>query len=798
MLTTTDPASYKFFNTPNQTKRPFPRVSQNKGHQPSWNHPIRFAGTMPQDAFIPLEQQNDINSKDFNGDTALIRASKDGHEAVVEKLLNHPNIDINTENKYGRTALILASRDGHEKVAEILLKDPNIKINAKDKDGNTALVLASMNGHKTVIIKLLKHPKIDLNVKDIYGDTTLIRASSNGHETIVEKLLSQPKTDINAIDKDGKTALIRASSNGHETVVEKLLSQSNIDINAKDKDEKTALVWASMYGNESVVEKLLNQPNIDINARNDRGYTALAWAAINGNETVVEKLLNHPNIDINAKNKDGQIALTLASMYGHETVVEKLFSQPNIDINAKDNNGNTALSWAAINGNETVVEKLLNHPNIDINAKNNNGQTALTLASMYGHETVFQKLVLNHTLELSPDAKQKLALHLLMVKHLILMGKHLTDLNPTNRGTLAFVSLLPDLLLNHSINYLNDNFAKIEQFFDTHPTQRNFHPYEAELLVMLKHPELWDRYPQKTSRLTRCLTSISHFIDVGAKLSDETLKTWGDIGFLTHGFRFWRYDTLGGSQSLLAQFGFRPAPESRPLNEVFGKGFLYKDQPSGSLVEFRRGYLLITHPEKGTLVIRNSSPMFGRDLLRHPAYYLKKPLIPNELLSFDPRTLNDQDSILYRDHYPNRNNSDSHSAKSISALTETLLEINDQYRKFKLDTEAFENGTFTGHLSPGLPKLVNVLNQLKAQGKPLPDLAFTQPEFPPYQPYFYFDGDMKKTDRFPLTPSHLQELNDFVSGQWSEKKYLESDWIRFLTQAGVENHGELVMLEPTP
>ncbi|MBY0402993.1 MAG: hypothetical protein K2X66_03785, partial [Cyanobacteria bacterium] len=245
-------------------------------------------------------------------------------------------------------------------------------------------------------------------------------------------------------------------------------------------------------------------------------------------------------------------------------------------------------------------------------------------------------------------------------------------------------------------------------------------------------------------------------------------------------------------------FGFKPAPESRPLNEVFGKGFLFKDQASGSNVEFRRGYLLVTHPEKGTLVIRNSSPVFGRDLLRHPAYYLKKPLTPEGILTFDPRTLTDQDSILYREHYPNKNNSDTHSAKSLSALTNSLLEINTRYRKFKLDTEAFDNGSFTGQHSPGLPKLVNVLNQLKAQGKELPDLAFTQPEFPPYQPYFYFDADMKKTDQFRLTPSHLQELNDFVSGQWSEKKYLESDWIRFLTQAGVENRGELVMLEPTP
>ncbi|MBY0405431.1 MAG: ankyrin repeat domain-containing protein, partial [Cyanobacteria bacterium] len=165
MLTTNDPIPYKLFNTPNQTNRPFFRVSQIKGYHPTWNYPILFAGNSPQDTFILQEQQNNINAKDKNGYTALIRASKDGHKTVVEKLLKHPSIDINAEDNYGRTALIFASDKGHDTVVEKLLNHPKTDINAKSKNGISALAWASRNGHKTVAEKFLNHPNIDVNDK---------------------------------------------------------------------------------------------------------------------------------------------------------------------------------------------------------------------------------------------------------------------------------------------------------------------------------------------------------------------------------------------------------------------------------------------------------------------------------------------------------------------------------------------------------------------------------------------------------------------------------------------------------
>ncbi|MBY0404075.1 MAG: hypothetical protein K2X66_09265, partial [Cyanobacteria bacterium] len=333
-------------------------------------------------------------------------------------------------------------------------------------------------------------------------------------------------------------------------------------------------------------------------------------------------------------------------------------------------------------------------------------------------------------------------------------------------------------------------FKYLEDGFDHRLFPKNYHPNEAELMLLLRHPDLMDRQNlDLLSPLTTGLTSITRFIEKDITLTDSVVKAWGDIGLLTHGFRFWKFDTIGAQKSLLAAFGFQPFPANRPLDDVFGKGFVFEDPDSKILFEMRRGYLLATHPDHGTLVVRNSSTVFGRDLLKHPAYYLPVDLSKTNLLTFDPRNIKEDWHILNREVYTSEK-----QRNGMVALTEGLMGLKENYRRFKLDTEAFEGygnqRKFVGHLSPGLPKLVNRLIHFQelsqSTGKPLPDLAFVNPDYPIYEPY----------GRFSLTPQQLQELQDFVKGQWSESKYPNSAWIQFLKDYGVSNRGELVMIDP--
>ena len=90
-----------------------------------------------------------VNAKDSDGNTALIRASRDGQADVVERLLIE-GADVNAKSKSGYTALMLASRRGRADIVKLLLEQKGIEVNAKDSDGDTALMRASRNEHTDI------------------------------------------------------------------------------------------------------------------------------------------------------------------------------------------------------------------------------------------------------------------------------------------------------------------------------------------------------------------------------------------------------------------------------------------------------------------------------------------------------------------------------------------------------------------------------------------------------------------------------------------------------------------------
>ena len=66
-----------------------------------------------------IELGADINSKDKNGSTALMRSAALGHTKLVEELLSH-GADTGTRDKNGSTALSVANSSGHRDVVELL------------------------------------------------------------------------------------------------------------------------------------------------------------------------------------------------------------------------------------------------------------------------------------------------------------------------------------------------------------------------------------------------------------------------------------------------------------------------------------------------------------------------------------------------------------------------------------------------------------------------------------------------------------------------------------------------------
>jgi hypothetical protein len=121
----------------------------------------------------------------------------------------------------------------------------------------------------------------------------------------------------------------------------------------------------------------------------------------------------------------------------------------------------------------------------------------------------------------------------------------------------------------------------------------------------------------------------------------EVMNTWAQVGSLGMGFNRWKWEAatpykgmgpMGALPPLVQSGVFEKVPE-RESDAVYGPAVAHRDPSTGLCVELRRGYIALSQPGMGTMVIRNSSHHFGRDLFPEPAYYSKKEMKAGEWFS---------------------------------------------------------------------------------------------------------------------------------------------------------------------
>ncbi len=204
-------------------------------------------------------------------------------------------------------------------------------------------------------------------------------------------------------------------------------------------------------------------------------------------------------------------------------------------------------------------------------------------------------------------------------------------------------------------------------------------PYVANVQKDIPHAitsegeTLQSRYINKASQ---AITSLYSYLGAAggiatiSQIDRQAFNNWSRIGTLGLSFSKWQYDSMrrwkGGGPAekpplMIASGQFQPL-SSRETDAQYGGGFWFQDSKSGLTVEMRRAYIVISKPEVGTLVIRNSSPVFGRTLLEEPAY-------------FDPSLkLSGLDRLLDPDR-------DLHSPRCHSVLSKALNRDGDTQQK---------------------------------------------------------------------------------------------------------------------
>ena len=299
----------------------------------------------------------DIETKDENGRSPLLRASVSGELNVV-KMLVEAGADVLVTGNKGRTCLLLAAFFGHTETVRYLVGLEGlqgVKLNHKC-DGDSSALLDAVHENHADVVKVLIDAGADIETRDKHSRTPLMYACKNGSQPIV-KMLVAAGAEVRATTSKGATSLILAAYHGHTETVRYLVGLPQVDLSHKDKDGFTSLLAAVEKAGADVVEVLIDA-GADIEAKRSDRRSPLLVASRCGNLRVVEVLLK-AGADVCVTDNKGETCLTLAAAKGHTETVRTLLCMPGVDVNQSNNRGKTPLRLAVLQKHSNVVQLLI-------------------------------------------------------------------------------------------------------------------------------------------------------------------------------------------------------------------------------------------------------------------------------------------------------------------------------------------------------------------------------------------------------------------------------------------------------
>ncbi|XP_046568341.1 serine/threonine-protein phosphatase 6 regulatory ankyrin repeat subunit B-like isoform X2 [Haliotis rubra] len=326
-----------------------------------------------------LLPKSKVNSSDYLGRTAIMKAAESGHIRVFDFLVSQ-KVDLELTDHFNNTVLHFACEGGNVAILEHLLTTADL--NARGTNGWSPVIVAARFG-KSDVFNLLVSKEVDLTLKDDHGNNMLHLACQGGNMSITEHLL--PLFDINSRGQDGRTPVMYAAENGVKSVFDLLVSKG-ADTSLKDDHNNSVFHLACFGGNKSIVEQL--HPNVDINSLADSGRTAIMKAASARNKNVFNFLVSE-NADLKVIDDYRDSVLHLACKGGETTIVQCVLQK--LDINTRGKKGLTPAMIAASLGNRHLFNVLVSQQ-ADLTLTDDHGNNMLHLACQGGNRSIIVHL----------------------------------------------------------------------------------------------------------------------------------------------------------------------------------------------------------------------------------------------------------------------------------------------------------------------------------------------------------------------------------------------------------------------
>ncbi|XP_076898184.1 ankyrin repeat-containing protein ITN1-like [Bidens hawaiensis] len=218
------------------------------------------------DAEVAEIRASVVNEVNELGETALYTAADKGHLEVVKELLKYADKEtITRKSRSEFDTLHIAASQGHDAVVQLLLDhDPSL-CQTKSQRNATPLITAATKGHTSVVKELLSTDSSLLDITKSNGKNALHFAARSGHVEIVKALLEKDPMLARKTDKKGQTALHMAVKGVSSEVVKLLLEADAAIVMLPDKSGFTALHVATRKKRAEIVNALLSLPDTSAN-----------------------------------------------------------------------------------------------------------------------------------------------------------------------------------------------------------------------------------------------------------------------------------------------------------------------------------------------------------------------------------------------------------------------------------------------------------------------------------------------------------------------------------------------------